>query len=162
MSTLISSLRAPLRFILGDRDSAFYLFSDTILDDGVRSAILLNELKNYALTADQLSVTPALTDPNKFALLCFKTAKMFMDSNPDRYSFKSRAFSESIGGYREFLSTLEQKIYKLENGAMFSGWQSFHAFLSGISGVPLLEVFSDMEVSAPFTTVSLTTSGVTE
>ena len=139
-------------------------YPDGTLRDGVRTALVLNKLPGYRLDSDLVSVTPDLVgdglDPNKFALLCYHAVKLFVDPTPDRYSFRTRALSESFGSVHRFLQSLEMEIHKLENGAMFSGWQNYFAWLSGMAGLPLAEVLTDMHVTAPLWNATLTREGM--
>ncbi len=154
------SLTYPcLRIMLGDLDPSVRRYSDPTLCDGVKTAILFNKLPGYTLTLDKTGVTPE-PDPNHFALLCYHTAKLFVDPEHDRYAFRTRAFSESFGSRNRFVQTLEMEIHKLENGEMFSGWQNYFSWLSGMAGLPLAEVLTDMHVQAPLWNATLTREGL--
>jgi hypothetical protein len=113
----------------------------------------------YTLTPDGGSITPDITDPNTYALLCYHTVKLFVDPEHEKYAFRTRAFSESFGSRSRFLSTLEMEIHKLENGEMFSGWQNYFSWLSGMAGLPLAEILTDMHVNAPLWNATLTREG---
>ena len=52
------------------------------------------------------------------------------------------------------------EIHKLENGDMFSGWQNYFTWLSGMAGLPLAEVLTDMHVEAPLWNATLTREGL--
>lgn len=131
MPTALSRFYRATRFLLDDRDAEFRQYPDATLLDGLRTALQLNRLPGYALTDDELSVTPAITDPNVFALLALHTAKLFADPSPASYSYKRRSISESFGNSYQFLETLLLEIHKLENGTMFSGWQSWIEMWNG-------------------------------
>ncbi len=118
-------------------------------------------MPGYAVDTDQSQLTPEVTDPNKWALVCYHTVKGFVDNNPDRYSYKTRAVGESFGSWRNFLDELKINIYKLENGCMFSTWQTYYTWLAGMSGLPLGLVMARLNVRAPFYTVGLSTDGIT-
>jgi hypothetical protein len=156
----INTTFTSLRVMLGDFDPSVRRYSDDTLSDGVKTAIQLNKLPTYSLTPDGGSITPDITDPNLFALLVYHTVKLFVDSEHDRYSFRTRAFSESFGSRSRFLMTLEHEIHKLENGDMFSGWQNYFSWLSGMAGLPLAEVLTDMHVNAPLWNTTLTREGL--
>lgn len=150
-----------LRLLLNDINPIGQEFADATLTMGVSSALKIGELPGYALGPDQQTITPAFPDPQWFGLLNFKVAKLFIIGSPDRYEFRSRAFTEKIGSYRDMTMQLDQKIHDIENGAMFEGWQSFYGFLAGISGLSLLEVFTSMRVNSPFYSITLTATGGT-
>jgi hypothetical protein len=150
----------PLRLMLGDLDPSVQRYPDAVLADGIRTALLLNKLPGYGLTVDGGAITPDVTDANRFALLLYHTVKLFVDPEHDRYAFRTRGFSESFGSRNRFLMTLEHEIHKLENGDMFSGWQNYFSWLSGMAGLPLAEVLTDMHVQAPLWNTTLTREGL--
>ncbi|HXP62044.1 MAG TPA: hypothetical protein VN829_16225 [Dongiaceae bacterium] len=162
--TPIDMTYVPLRLMLGDLDPSVQRYPDGTLRDAVKTVLLLNKLPGYAVGLDGVSVDPDLVgpglDPNKFALLCYHTVKLFVDPEHDRYAFRTRAFSESFGSRNRFLQTLEMEIHKLENGDMFSGWQNYFSWLSGMAGLPLAEVLTDMHVNAPLWNATLTREGM--
>ena len=154
MSTALSTFRKPVRALLGDRDASVFLYSNTALDDATEVAIRMGKLEGFSM-ADATSITPAITDPNDYALLACEVTMMFVASNPDRYSFKTRPLSESFGSWHEFTMKLEQDIHDLRAGTMFSGWQNLHAWLVGITGLPLDTALSEVEITSPLSTVSI-------
>ncbi|HVM48384.1 MAG TPA: hypothetical protein VMU04_10170 [Candidatus Acidoferrum sp.] len=164
MSTPINTFYPGLRIMLGDLNACVQRYADGTLLDGVRTALALNKMPGYAVDTDLISVTPDIVgpglDPNKFALLSYHTVKLFVDPMPDRYAFRTRAFSESVGSRNRFLQTLELEIHKLENGCMFSAWQNYFAWLSGMAGLPLAEVLTDFHVQAPLWNATLTREGL--
>jgi hypothetical protein len=159
MSTLISEFRDPLRHLLGDRHASVYQYSDGNLDAAVKTMVKMGKLAGFALTPAQDAVTPDVSDPNDYALLLYETVRSFVAGNPDRYSYRTRALSETFGRWREFLDYLETNIHELKNGAMFDGWQSFAGWWRGNVGEDLLEVMTRVEVQAPVQTVTVNSDG---
>jgi len=160
MSTPIGLWYRPLRIMLGDLDATVRRYSDGVLSDGVKTCIQLNKLPTYALTVDESGISPEITDPNKFALVSYHTAKLFVAPAPAKYAFKTRAFSESFGSLQDFLRVLENEIHKLENGVAFTGWYNYFTWLSGMAGLPLAEVLTDMHAESPLWHATLTREGV--
>ncbi len=164
MTPIDATFFLPLRMMLGDLDPSVRRYPDGTLRDAVKTAVVLNKLPGYSLSLDQTGIEPDLVgaglDPNRFALLCYHTVKLFVDPEHDRYAFRTRAFSESFGSRNRFLQTLELEIHKLENGSMFSAWQNYFTWLSGMAGLPLAEVLTDMHVNAPLWNVTLTREGM--
>jgi hypothetical protein len=158
--TPISDFYETIRFLIGDRDTTVQMYSDAVLLQSVRSCIRLQKISGYAVTADLKQITPAVTDVNAWALVAYHTVKAFVDSHPDKYSYKTRAIGESFGSWRNFLDELKLNIYKLENGTMFSGWQNYYTWLSGVSGLPLEMVMANLTVRAPWISVGLSTDGI--
>ena len=73
------SLTFPvLRVMMGDLDAAVRRYPDEVLRDGVKAVVQLAKLPGYTLTVDGQGITPD-PDPNRFALVCYHTAKMFVD-----------------------------------------------------------------------------------
>jgi hypothetical protein len=164
MSLIGSIMFRSLRIMLGDLDPSVQRYPDATLSDGVKTTVLLGRINSigpiYTLTPDESGITPNIGDPNTFALLIYHTAKLFVDPEHDRFAFRTRGFSESFGSRNRFLSTLEIEIHKLENGEMFSGWQNYFSWLSGMAGLPLAEVLTDMHVNAPLWNTTLTREGL--
>lgn len=153
-----------LRVALGDWDPSVQQYSNGTLLNAVRAAVQLRRLPAVTLSADQNSVTPDLAaasaDPNQFALLVLHSCRLFQLPANGRYSFRQRSgVSESFGGNKDLLQTLEYEIHNLENGTAFLGWQSYHAWMSGMAGLPVGLELTHINVAAPFFTVSLSTGG---
>lgn len=160
MSTLITEFLEPLRHLLGDLDASVYQFSDSNLLVGVKTMVRMGKLSGYALTQDKLSVTPAVDDPNDYALLLYETVRSFISSNPDSFSFKTRAVGQRVGSWSMFLAELEENIHELKNGTMFDGWQGFIGWVRGIDGLDPMSLMTRLEVDAPVQTVSVGIDGV--
>ncbi len=160
-TTNISDFYETMRYLLGDRDSTVRQYPDAVLAAAVRSCIRLQKIPGYGVAPSQTEITPAVSDPNVWALVAYHTVKGFVDSNPDRYSYKTRAIGETFGSWRQFLDELRSNIYTLENGAMFSSWQNYYTWFSGVSGLPLEHVMANLTVRAPWLSVGLSTDGVT-
>ena len=150
----------PLRIMLEDYDASARQYPDDVLSDGVRTAVMLGKLPAYSLTTDLNSITPDITDPNLFALLTYHTVRLFVAPLPDRRGFRTRGFSESQGSLSRYLSLLEAEIHALENSGMFSGWQSYYAWLHGMAGLPLGEVLAQFDVQAPLWKATFTRDGM--
>jgi hypothetical protein len=158
--TAISDFFGTVRFLLGDHDPTIQQYGDTVLLEGVRACIRLQGVPGLALAPDLSHITPEVTDPNQWALVCYHTVRGFVQNNPDRYSYKTRPMSESFGSWQPFLDQLQRNIYKLESGAMFSGWHNYYTWLAGLSGLPLELVMASLNVRAPFHSVSISADGV--
>ena len=159
-TTAISDFYEPIRFLLEDRDPTIQLYSDDQLLIAVRTCIRLQRVPGYSLAVDLTQITPEVADPNKWALVVYHTVKHYVDNQPDRYSYRTRAVSESFGGWRGFLDELKTNIYKLENGAMFSSWNNLYTWFAGMAGLPLNTVMTELFVHAPFWSGSLGTDGL--
>lgn len=158
-TTAITDFYETIRFVMGDNDASVQVYPDSVLLKAVRSVIKLNKVPDYAVTEDGLSLTPAVSDANDFALVVFHVCRAFVAGNPDRYSYRTRAIGESFGSWKDFLATLEMDIHKLENGTMFSGWQSYYSFMAGISGLPVQDILTRFKVNAPFQSATLSQDG---
>jgi hypothetical protein len=138
--TTLDQFYPALRLLLQDTGDV-KAYPDDILADGLRTMIRMNKVPAYALTGDQNAITPdALgdgSDPNVYALMIYHTVKLFIGGTPDRYSFRTRALSESFGSATHFLTQVELEIHALESGECIQGWQTFHDWLAGVSGLPL-------------------------
>ena len=158
-TTAIAEFYETIRFLLGDHDATIQQYPDAVLVQSVRLIIRLNKVPGVTVATDVTQLTPAITDPNQWALVAYHTVKGFVDSNPDRYSYKTRAIGESFGSWRNFLDELKLNIYRLENGTMFSGWVKYYTWLAGLAGLPLGLVLAQLRVRAPVYTVGISTDG---
>lgn len=149
-----------LRVLLNDIN-VVQEFANATLQQAVASCLLLNQIPGYSLTPDQTQITPAFPGPQGFALVCFKSARLLLTGTPTKYGYRTRALSETIGSYRPSIMDLDKYIHDMCDGCMFDSWQSFYGFLSGISGLSLLEVFTNMQVNSPFYSITLTATGGT-
>jgi hypothetical protein len=161
--TPINLFYEPIRFVLGDLDDSVRLYQDTAIAMGVRSAISMNKLSAYgayALDPTRLQITPDITDANLFALVVYQTSRMFMGPNPSDYQYRTRAMMEKFGNFDSFLLHLDEMIYKLTAGPMFSGWQTFDGWFRGMFGLELGRIMTELKITAPFMTVTVTPAGV--
>ena len=174
MSFAINLFRRPLRFVLDDRDSSVpYRYPDEVLDDAVRAAVTLGKLNNsiysaapgYTLSPDQNGIDPDWSgNPrgcNLFALGTYQTALLFLSPKPDRYSFRTRPVSESMGSVHRHIEKMEADIHRLENGEiLFSGYQSYYSWIGGIAGLPIGEVLAQFDLQSPIWKATFTRDGM--
>lgn len=154
--------------MLEDRDPTIQLYSDDVLSDGVKTVVQLGMLNNavispaggFALAVGETAIEPGLTTPDLFALCAFHTVLMFISPERSAYSYRTRPFAESFGNRNQYIAKLEGRIHSLENGELFGGWQSMFSWLSGVQGLPLDQVLTEFNVSAPFWRASFGVDGV--
>lgn len=158
--TAISDFYDTLRWLLGDYDSTYQRYSDALLARAIQSTVRLNKLPDFALDTNPAYINPEITDPNDWALLAYHCVKGFVDSRPSLRTLRTRAQSMAVGHYERFLDELKTNIYRLENGDMFSGWQNYYTWLAGMSGLPLGVVMAQLNVSAPWYSVGISTDGI--
>jgi len=162
--TQLTFLLPTLRMLLGDWDPVARQYSDQALINGLQAVLLMNGLPGYTLTPDNTAVTPAVTgnlqQPTQFALLVFKTVQLFVRQEGDRYSYKTRAMSESFGSRRAYARDIDLEIWQIESGSAFSSWQSYHCWVQGCAGVPVGLALTNVNVQAPFYTANVSMAGV--
>lgn len=158
--TAITEFYDALRVVLGDMDGEFPEFEDSALLMGVRATVRMGRIRGYQLSGDRMGITPDVSNPNVFALVVYHTARTFRASEPDRYSYGTRAIGETFGGYREFLFNLEQNIQELENGTFFGSYTHLGSWMKGMFGVNLWEAMTEVTVQAPFGTVNVSRAGI--
>ena len=93
-------------------------------------------------------------------MLVYHTTKLFVAARPERFSFRTRAYSESWGSISRYLSTIEAEIDALENGDKFSSYQSYYSWIHGMVGLPLGEVLAQFDVQAPLWKATFTRDGM--
>ena len=92
----------------------------------------------FALGPDNQSIVPAITDTymHAYALLIYKTAHQLILPNIAGYNYRTRAMSERFGEQKDFIFTMQNLIYELENGeqtwANVSGLRSWLFMVNGI------------------------------
>lgn len=164
--TAISFLFPTLRILLEDYQPGITLYPDTTLEQGVQSAVLLNKVPGFTLDGTRTNITPDLvgagTTPKNFALTIYHTVRLFLMSKPESSSYRTRAISEKYTGLAQrFMTALELDIWDLEQGSPLLGWQSYHAWVQGMMGLPVGLVLTNVNVHAPFFTANVSTAGVT-
>ena len=127
MSTAISTLREPLRALLGDWETPHEI-EDVSLDAGVRACLGLRKVTGYTVTGETLeSITPDLTVAD-LARLLYATGILFVA--PERhYGHRTRELSETFGERRNFLAHLQIELHLLESGAGAGVFASYVTFM---------------------------------
>lgn len=92
----------------------------------------------FALGADNQTISPTIGNSNvhAYALLVYRTAHALVLPNIAAYNYRTRAMSERFGEQKDFLFTLQNILYELENGeqtwAEISGLRSWLFMVNGI------------------------------
>jgi hypothetical protein len=124
--TAFSEFYDIIRAILDDTDPDVHVYDEAQLDSAIRAALALRKITSsdsgqeviYTFSGD--SVSPSLTmssDPTAFAQLAYYSAHRFVSAMKP-LSWRTRAFSETVGEAGELIHQLLDDIHKLENGAM--------------------------------------------
>ena len=173
--TDITLFRGPLRLMLDDFNPQIRRYADTVLDSGVRTVVQMGLLNRSALapgggfqiTPDGGNITPDVISaspksPDLFALVCYRTTKLFLAPKPDRSAWRTRPLASSTGNIYRYLAELEAEIARLDNGGdcMFSGYQSFYSWMGGMAGLPLGEVLAKFDVQSPLWSAVFTRDGM--
>lgn len=161
VTAVVADTFPVIRILLNDLNPLWPEFANSTLQQTVAAILLLRQIPGYGLSPDGTTITPAFPNANGFALVCYKAARTLMVGLPEKYSMRTRAFSENIGNARRSIMDLDKYIYDIESECGIVGWQSFYSFLAGISNLSLLEVFTNMKVNSPFYSVTLTATGGT-
>jgi len=158
---LIRQMHEPVRTILGDFDAKFRKYQDGAIDSVVRTCLLIGNVPGQTLAVDRLSISPGITTSCDLARLMYHAAKKFVDPNTAQYSYRLRAIEERFGRQELFLRELQNAIYELENGEMFSSFQSFYSWVNALTGIDIWSLMSDMNTIAPVAAVTIGRAGVT-
>ncbi len=140
MSLAVREATDIVRVLLGDLNDAEPDYPLEGVDRAVRAGVRLLLVAGLQLNPCRSGVVRQDgSDPTatEFALLCYKIARQYVASQPDRYEFAMRALRERFGGWSNLLLDLEERIHDLENGSMFDSWQQLNAFLEGNRGLKL-------------------------
>lgn len=151
----------PIRALLGDFHATVRKYQDSAIASVVRTQLLFGQVPGHTLAADRSTITPSITAPRLFALLCYQSVKTFVLPNAAPYGYATRAIRESFGEQRHFLFELENALYDLTNPVAFASWTSFSSWVLSITGVRLWASLSDVTVDAPVRSVSVGAAGIT-
>jgi hypothetical protein len=158
---LVRQMFEPVRCILGDFNAQFRKYQDDSIAAVVRTCLMKGVLPQQWVTPDGTGISPGITLPSDMALLMYHSAKMFVMPNVAGYSYGTRAIKERFERQDHFIFDLENAIHDLENGGMFSAFQSFYAWVNALTGIDIWSLMSDMETDAPVATVMIGRAGVT-
>lgn len=158
---LLRQMFEPVRATLGDFNSQFRKYQDDAIASVLRACLMVGKVPGQTVTPDRQGITPGIVLPSDMALLMYHSAKMFLVPNLADYRYETRALSERFGRQDTFYFELTNAIYYLENGDMFSSFQSFYAWVNSLTGIDIWSVLSDMKTSAPVATVNIGRAGVT-
>lgn len=160
--------------MLDDWDPAVRRYPDAVLDSGVVTVTSMGLLNRsclapaggFTITPDGGNITPDIISadpksPDLFALVCYRTTKLFLDPKPSRSSFRTKSVSAMTGDVFRYLQDIEAEIHTLENGpALFEGYQSYWSWINGINGLPLGEILAQFKLSSPLWTATFTRDGM--
>ena len=175
MSFAVTNFLPSLRILMDAWDaSVTYRYPDTVLTGAVQAMVRLGKMNNsiysantgYTLSPDgggidpDWSGLPAPLQANLFALGTYQTCLIFLRSKPEKYSFRTRQLAESTGSLHRYVETMEADVHRLENGeSLFTGYQSYYSWLTGIAGLPLGEVLAQFDVESPLWKATFTRDG---
>ncbi len=63
-----------------------------------------------------------------------KSSLRLLLPNAASYAYETRALKERFGEQKQFVTELQEAIYQTEHGAMFDSWQTFYAWVNGLTG----------------------------
>ena len=158
MSTPISDTYELVRATMGDFHSVHKRYTDDAIKSVVRTVLRLGEVPGYYLAGDNVSITPTLTEPKALGLLTYKVAKKLLLPAAASNAYDTRAIRERFGEQRLFLAALEGALYELESGEMFSTFNSFYAWINGLTGLSFCEHIT----AAPFSVAASGTAVTTQ
>ena len=158
---LISQMYEPVRVCLGDFNPNFRKYSDDAIASVVRTCLRIGKIPLQSAGSDGWSIAPGIVLPSQMALLMYHSAKMFMGPLAIETKLDSRALGQRKGRPELFWFDLNNAIYEIENGEMFSSFQSFYSWVNSLTGIDIWSVMSDMRTAAPVATVNIGRAGVT-
>lgn len=116
----IASLRPYIRTLLGDTNPLIKQYSAEELDGAVRLVVNLGKAPGVALSADELSLAPAVSPSDSaqaknWARIVYYAAKLFIMPNAASSGFRTRALAEHFGEQKEQVLELLLEIHEMEN-----------------------------------------------
>jgi len=158
---LIAQMFEPVRVCLGDFNQQFRKYENDAILSVVRTCLMTGQVPGQTVGPDLVSIVPGIINPSDLALLMYKSAKTFLTPRVAEWRLDTRAMSQRVGRQDHFFFELTNAIYDLENGAMFSSFQSFYAWVNSLTGIDIWSVLSDMKTNAPVATVNIGRAGIT-
>jgi len=149
-----------IRAMLGDHNPQFRKYEDGVLASVVRTCLRSGKLPGYCLSPNRMGIVPPITVPRDFGLLIHHAAKMILLPDAGDYSYKTRALSERFGEQRLFVQNLENALYDLQNGEVFSTFQSFYGWVNALTGMNIWSLMTDMTTRAPVANVIIGRAGI--
>lgn len=148
MSTPLSENYELVRALLGDFHATHKRYSDTAIASVLRTVVRIGELPGYTLGNDNVSITPTIATPRDLAILGYKAALKLLLPNAASYAYETRALKERFGEQALFVTALQEAIYDTENGAVFGSFQSFYAWVNGMTGLNLYGQLTEVKVAS--------------
>jgi len=158
---LIAQMFEPVCVCLGDFNQQFRKYENDAILSVVRTCLMTGQVPGQTVGPDLVSIVPGIINPSDLALLMYKSAKTFLTPRVAEWRLDTRAMSQRVGRQDHFFFELTNAIYDLENGAMFSSFQSFYAWVNSLTGIDIWSVLSDMKTNAPVATVNIGRAGIT-
>lgn len=125
MSTPIANFREPIRCLIGDNDPDIQFRENAQIDAAIRTVVDMGKVvgdqttvDRYSVTSSRDAITPDLSaadDPKAFAQLVLHAAKLFVCDSATS-SWRTRAFSESVGANYEQVWIIMEEIRNVEFG----------------------------------------------
>ena len=120
--TAFSEFYDPIRALLDDTDADIVMYENSQIDKAMKTALSLGKVTTSTATyrAVGTEVTPDLTvesDAKAYALLILHSAKVFCIGKRS-LSWRTRAFSETVGDAKFLIADILDEIQKLESGGM--------------------------------------------
>ena len=145
----LTEFHPALRVLLQDRgtveDASVRMYSADALNDALRTVIYMGRLNRNGktFTVDDVTLSPAITDPNDYALLVYRSTELMVMGAPDQYQHRQRGLMERFGSFLPFMQRLAQDIADIEQGdEVYSSWSSFTGFVLASAGRPLWETMA--------------------
>ena len=153
--TKLSDLYDDVRALAGDFKRQLY--EDATLRRVMQTVIRLGRVKadgqRWSLAADGQTLVPAIgvNDLQAYSLLVYNAAHTLVLPNMAAYNYRTRALTERFGEQKDFLFTLQNVLYDLEEGeqayANISGLRSWLFAVNGIWMWSYLEAERNIDVS---------------
>ena len=161
--TLFSALAdfcEPVRAIMGDFRRPFK-FEDASIASVVRTVVRCGHLGSmYAISANAMSIVPALTRASDFALVVYWSARTLLRPGIRGESWATRGLKVRRNDQKDFLYELENVIYYTENPHQLASFQSYYAWVNSLAGINVWGLMTQMKVQGPVAEAVIGTGGI--
>ena len=165
--TLFSALSdfcEPVRAIMGDFRRPFK-FEDAAIAGVVRTVVRCGHLGagypcGYEISADALSIVPAVTRASDFALAVYWSARTLLRPQVRGEMWGTRGLKVRRNDQRDFLMELENLVYYTENPHQLASFQSYYSWVNSLAGINVWGLMTQMKVQGPVAEAIIGTGGI--
>ena len=171
-TTPISDFFMPIRIAVGDMHGETYLFEDSHLEAAIqtqlKSSSIFNSLtlKPVAENRDEeaLHIEPQIDNPNLWALIWLKSARMLLTPMQSRLAIKQPGLSIDNFGYHQTIWIMNHEVYQkemeLEHSQVFKTYKDLFTWAAAQTSSDYFWKLANVEEEVPVATFQISSDGI--